>query len=184
MSSMDATGEVQTIDDGIMAMVEDDGTVITLLKRDPDSGAVYRHDGAWMPLVDPTVLDDLSFVGVTADAEAVYDTHESKDELVSIGEYIPSANGPYWPYAVTISNDLTAEDEEESEVDDDARQNDNDSEEVENDEESLTASVLLRGPEDLANAILAAIENPEIRWYVERRVAALGLEVDLPWQAG
>lgn len=57
-----------------------------------------------------------------------------------------------------------------------------DEEEEEMDEEAVTAALTLDGPRDLEDAIAAALLNSDLRWYVERRVAALGLEAALPWQ--
>lgn len=170
------------IPEGIMAMTEDDGTVVTLLKRDPEHGAVYRHDGEWHPLVDPTTLDGLSFVGTTASAEAIYDKYETQDQLVSVGHYTPSADGPFWPHLVHAVAEPEAAgeivvDEDDEEVSEEAEPE----AEVEEDDEAIAASVVLSGPEDLEEAITAALDDPDLRWYVERRVAALGLEVDLPW---
>lgn len=170
------------IGDGIMAMTEDDGTVITLLKRDPTSGAMYRHDSEWLPLVDPTVLDDLAFVGVTDSAEAVYDKYESQDELVSVGHYYPSAEGPFWPHPVTIYAEPETADEASANMDDDVEDDSVDS--VEAVEEPLAASITLNSADDLDSAIAAAAADPEIRWYVERRMQALGLEARLPWLEG
>lgn len=167
-----------TIGDGIMAMVEDDSTVVTLLKRDPEHGAVYRHNNEWNPLVDPTTLDGLSFVGVTDSAEAVYDKYIKQDKLVTLGHYVPSADGPFWPHPVTLYEEPETEgelvlDESDEDVD------------VESDDGAITASVTLNSVEDLDAAIAAAIADPDLQWYVERRVASLGLEeVDLPWLSG
>jgi hypothetical protein len=168
------------IPEGIMAMTEDDSTVVTLLKRDPEHGAVYRHDGAWHPLVDPTVLDDLTFVGVTAGAESVYDKYEGDDKLVTLGHYTPSADGPFWPDPVKIYDEgeesvVVVDDDEPA---DDATESDGQAEAP----VAASAAVTLDSEEDLTAAISAAIEDPDLRWYVERRVEALGLEADLPWQ--
>ena len=163
-----------SIPDGIMAMTEDDGTVVTLLKRDP-SGAMYRSDGQWKPLVDPMTLDDLSFVGVTASAEAVYDRYLSEDKLVSIGHYFPSAEGPFWPYPVKEYSEPETADEAAA-----AKSGGGDEEEAVSDA-PIAASVRLDSEDDLVEAIAAAADDPDLRWYVERRVAALGLEASLPW---
>lgn len=170
------------IGSGIMAMTEDDGTVVTLIKRDPKAGAVYRHDGKWEPLVDPTVLDNLTFVGVTASAEAVYDRYLSDDKLVNIGHYFPSADGPFWPHPVQAYDEPETAAEVAA-----ATEGGGDEDEVGEEtvaEDPLAASAVLNSVEDLPDAIAAAVLDPNLRWYVERRVAALGLEADLPWQKG
>lgn len=184
-----------TIPDGLMAMTDDNGTVVTLLKRDPEHGAVYRHDGAWHPLVDPTVLNDLAFVGVTASSEPIYDKYEKIDQLVTIGHYLPTTEGPQWTEVVqgyeepehASEIDYAALDEasEEDEVEEEPAEESEEvpePEEDEEDEEAVTAALTLDGPGDLQNAISAALLNKDLRWFVERRVAALGIEAELPWQ--
>ena len=37
--------------------------------------------------------------------------------------------------------------------------------------------------DDVPAAIEAAAANPEFRWYVAKRIKALGLEVELPWES-
>jgi hypothetical protein len=54
--------------------------------------------------------------------------------------------------------------------------------EEDSEEEPLTAALTLDSARDLPDAIAAALLNSDLRWYVERRVAALGLDADLPWQ--
>lgn len=158
-----------SLPDSIMAMTEDNGTVVTLLKRDPEMGMVYRHDGKWNPVVNPTVFNDLSFVGVTDSAEAIYDKYEKDDKLVTLAHYIPTDEGPKWS-----DNPVVLYYEPEHEQDGITL--------AEDPETSLTASALIHGPDDIEAAIAAAALNPDLRWYVERRVVALGIEANLPWQ--
>jgi hypothetical protein len=164
-----------TIPDGIMALTDDDGTVITLLKRDQESGAVFRHGGEWSALVDASTVDGLNFVGVEEDSVDLYDRHEADGNLVPIKNYTPSLDGPFWP-EVEVDNEAVLDEETgeystpgEPEAEADA------------DDEAIAASVMLAGADDLDEAIAAAVRDPDLRWYVERRVAALGLEADLPW---
>lgn len=183
MSDVTTTSPVE-IGDGIMAMTEDDGTVVTLLKRDPETGAVYRQDGEWKPLVDPTVLDNLTFVGVSASAEAVYDRYLGEDKLVSIGHYFPSPDGPFWPHPVQEYEEpeTAAEAAEARRVGGDEEEAPPGVDAESEEDESIAASAILSSIEDLPDAIAAAVLDPNLRWYVERRIAALGLEADLPWQ--
>jgi hypothetical protein len=168
----DAT--VFEIPDGTMAMTTDAGVVATLLQRDPESGASIRHDGEWVPVTDPATLDGLNFVGVEDDAVALYDEHEADGNLVPIQYYTASADGPYWPDPVVVSDvDLDSDEESDEPAPTD---------EADEDVEPLAASVTLNSANDLDAAIAAAVMNQDLRWYVERRVAALGLEADLPWQ--
>lgn len=154
------------IPDGVMAMTDDDGVVITLYQNDPEHGGVIRHSGAWVPLTDPTTLAELAFVGVQASAVDLYDEHEAMEHLVPIKFYTPTAEGPYWTEAIPLNDDELVDDEEEATA------------------EPLAASLTINSADDLTAAIAAAVEDPDMRWYVERRVAALGLEADLPWLRG
>lgn len=162
------------VPDGIMAMTGDDGIVETLFRTDDEFGAIIRHGGEWVPMTDPTIIESLAFVGVTDDAIDVYDRHEAAGKLAPIKQYPPSPEGPYWPDPVIYEEgeleDVEADDVEEVEP--------------QEDEEPIAASVTLDTADDLVAAIAAAVENPELQWYVERRVAALGLAASLPWLAG
>jgi len=153
-----------SVGNGIMAMTNDDGIVITLLKRSPDVGAVFRHNSEWKPVLDPRVFEGLAFVGVADGSEDFYDEYEAKKLLAPIGDYVPSIEGPFWPYLTVEKNGTPAGDFVS--------------------EKNITASVLLDSAGDLVSAVSAAADNPDLRWYVERRIAALGLEADLPWQEG
>lgn len=174
-----------TIPDGLMAMTNDDGVVITLLKRDPEQGAVFRHDGDWAPLVDPSTIDGLNFVGVEDDATDLYDTYESQGSLVPIKNFTASLDGPFWT-EVTVDDNAVL-DEETGEYSSPAEAEGDAPDDAEPDadgDDALAASVTLDTADDLDEAIAAAAADPDLRWYVERRVAALGLEAHLPWQEG
>lgn len=176
--------EELVIGDGLMAMTDDAGTVVTLLRRDSEHGAVYRHEGEWHPVGDPAAFDGLAFVGVQPSAEGTYDKYAKRNLLVAIDHYSPSAAGPYWPHMVfetedtPIINPIDEDDEDDDGVDDEAEVD----AEVDADEEPLAASVQINSQDDLIAAIAVAVDDPDFRWYVERRVAALGLEASLPWQ--
>lgn len=175
--------------EGIMAMTSDAGLVVTLLQKDAN-GPVYRHGSEWVPVVDPSAFDGLTFVGVDEDSVATYDQYETNDLLAPISEYTPSMGGPFWPDVIEKDGDDelvldeetgiyaavdgSEEDEERSEV--------GPSEDDEPEEEAVTASVRLDTVDDLTAAVDAAVRDPDLRWFVERRVAALGLEASLPWQ--
>jgi hypothetical protein len=150
----------------VMALVDENGVVITLFQSDESGDFQIRLDGEWTPLADPRTIDGLTFVGVEEDALDLYDEHQKNGNLVPVRFYNPSLEGPYW--SETIVTDDTEEGEEEVET-------------TEEDEEALTAAITLNSPRDLDDAIAAALLNKDLRWYVERRIAALGLEADLPW---
>lgn len=88
------------IGDGVMAMTNDAAQVITLLKRDPEHGAVWRNDGEWLPLLDLGAIAGLAFVGVTDEAIDIYDGFVARNRIVTIGHYPPSPHGPFWPHPV------------------------------------------------------------------------------------
>lgn len=162
-----------SIPEGTMAMTNDEGTVITLLQRDPEQGAVIRVEGEWVPVTDPETLEGLNFVGVDESAVALYDEHETAGNLVPIQYYPASEEGPYWPDPVVVDDENLEYDDETGEFSTPV-----------GDAEPLAASITLNRSEDLDAAISAALIDPEMRWYVERRVAALGLKADLPWLRG
>jgi hypothetical protein len=155
--------------EGTMAMTSDAGLVVTLLQKGED-GPVYRHGNEWEPVVNPSVFDGLTLVGVDEDSVATYDQYETNGMLAPISEYTPSADGPFWPDLVVTDDDVVLDEETGIYESTDAVPAD-----------VVTASVMLDGPEDLTAAIDAAIRDPDLRWYVERRVSALGLEASLPW---
>lgn len=169
----DAT--VFEIPEGIMAMTTDQGIVATLLQRDAEAGASVRHEGEWIPVTDPETLDGLTFVGVDESAVDLYDTHEADGNLVPIKYYTPTAEGPHWPEPVLV-------DDEDLEFDEETGEFSSSTEESDEDVEPLAASIPINSASDLDLAISAALRDPDLRWYVERRVAALGLKASLPWQ--
>lgn len=185
MSAVEST-TASPIPDGLMAMTNDSSQVITLLKRDPEHGAVWRDVGEWKPLLDPRVLGGLAFVGVTDDALDIYDDFASRNKIVTIGHYTPSSDGPFWPYPVVDYTNTPGVVEDIEDVTD--TESPAQADEVQgNDSESndgMTASITLDSVDDLPLAIAAALRNKDLRWYVERRVEALGLDVDLPWVRG
>lgn len=163
--------------DGTMAMTSDAGLVVTLLQKN-ESGPMYRHGKEWVSVVDPSVFDGLTYVGVDENSIETYDSYENDGMLAPISEYIPSPGGPFWPDLIVNDDDLVLDEETgvyepESGI--------TEANEVPEDEESVTASVTLNSEEDLTAAIAAAVEDPDLRWYVQRRVEALGLKAALPW---
>lgn len=161
------------IPEGTMAMTTDDGIVVTLLQRDPEKGAVVRHDGEWVEVTDPETLDGLNFVGVAGSAVDLFDTHEADGHLVPVQYYPASEEGPFWPDPVVVEDENLEFNEETGEFSSPADEEDAD--------KPVTASVMINSADDLDAAIAAAAMDPDLRWYVERRCKALGLEASLPW---
>lgn len=164
------TNSVSRITSGAtMALVDENGIVVSLFRADENGNFQIRLDGNWKPLADPRNIEGLTFVGVEENSLDLYDKHQQEGNLVPIKFYDISIEGPYW--SETTVTDVTDEAPEEDEA-------------VEEDEEAVTAALTLDGPRDLDNAISAALLNKDLRWFVERRVAALGLDTELPWQKG
>lgn len=155
----------QIMSGATMAMVSDAGTVVTLFRADEEGNFFVRHDGNWQPLADTDVLADLAFVGVQESAVDLYDERLASGNLAPIKYYPPSPEGPYWPELVDDVSDESVEAPEDE-------------------EEPVTASIVVNSASDLDIAIAAALHNPDLRWFVERRIAALGLKASLPWQKG
>jgi hypothetical protein len=72
--------------------------------------------------------------------------------------------------------------EEEEEEDPPSVEEEEEAAPEEDEKEGITAALTLDSARDLPDAIAAALLNSDLRWYVERRVAALGIEAELPWQ--
>lgn len=157
-SDVDKSAE-RILSGALMAMANDSGHVVTLYRTEDDGTAMFRLDGEWRELGDPATLSNLSFVGVEESAVELYDEHQSNGKLVPIKFYKPSIEGPYWTDIIDYDNE----------------------EDVEDEDAGVTASIVLNSRDDLEVAIAAAVQNEDLRWFVERRVAALGLEANLPW---
>ncbi len=133
-----------------------DQRVLTLLLSS-DAGLFARYDSLWHPVTDPEIFDDVYLVQVTDDAIQLYDATDT------VGGQVAAVSLPLdTPREVPPPPDTTLE------------------------ESVVIASASARMPtisdmQSLAVAVEAAVANPEMRWYVERRAAALGAETDFPW---
>jgi hypothetical protein len=101
------------------------------------------------------------------------------------------ADDPYWErtgesyeeYANRYNVfDLSGIDSAEEEEDEDPPSEGEEAVPEEDEEEGITAALTLDSARDLPDAIAAALLNSDLRWWVEARVAALGLKASLPWQ--
>lgn len=160
------TGE--NMDTHIEALVEDDGYVSTLLLV-TDMGLYTRYSRTWIRLADVDLIDGLSSVEVYDEAVDVYDAADDVGQQVSI-EGLPREDRD----EVGLGELFVAESAPRT-FDPDG------------DKEPVTASVMeaelpvIDTPEQLLAALETATEDESLRWYVERRAAALGVEVELPW---
>lgn len=155
--------------DQLAALVDDDGDVITLMLSS-DSGLYLRFDGAWRylpPDVEPNPIDGLTVVDVKGTAVDAFDSVDTRGGTVSVAK-LPLADGETYDGVVRI--DASA---------------------VEDDDPVLSAATIMSRPrtqypivastEDIPSAVEIAMTDPSVRWYVEKRIRALGVDVEIPW---
>jgi hypothetical protein len=121
---------------------------------------------------------------VTADAIPLFKNYDRDNNLGVIGSYPLSDKGPFPSLAqleVPMSKEIMDPREEDDEYWENAGESYEDYKSTGAVTAPITASVLVNSEDDLPLAIAAALRDENLRWYVERRVAALGLEADLPW---
>jgi hypothetical protein len=143
------------------ALVADDGYVWTMMLT-TDVGMYLRYSAAWHMLTDQELVDDLNPVAVKDEALDVYDYADQAGNVAMITAM------PLVDEASRVGY-LPAPSEEAVEP-----------------EVNLVGSVTTPVPTieteaDVATAIQVADENPQHRWYVERRLAALDLPYAVPW---
>lgn len=154
----------ENMDTHIEALVEDDGYVSTILLV-TDVGLFTRYARTWIALRDVNLIDGLNSVEVEDGAVDVYDAADDLGQQVSI-DGLPSEDrdrvgaGQLFVAASAPRTFATAT-------------------------EPVTASAelpIVDTPEQLTAAIESAVSDPSIRWYIEKRVRALEMEVELPWE--
>lgn len=149
------------------ALTDDDGFVATLMLVAGE--LIYlRYSNAWIPLTDPDVIDGLDVFSVDEAALDMYDQYDR------VGRSIHVASLP-----VTNAGDMMRGEEKVAVV--------AATRELKNEVEEIVAEqvlpVLASGRELIA-FIPMAEANPSIRWYVEKRAKALGVDSsELPWSA-
>lgn len=146
----------------LYALSEDDGFVATMLLNS-DAGLYVRASNAWHLLTNDDVVDGLNFVEVIDSSLDMFDQFDRAGQLVHV-----SAMQPVAEEFVPIREGNPAEEAPESPI-------------TAAVEELLRDVPVITSAEDLPAAISAAADNPEIQWWVERRIKALGIEADLPW---
>lgn len=160
----------------------EDGALVAALVRPTDDGGLEvkfpdGHD--WETLDDPSVLSDFNYVGVNPEAVQLFRNYDRDNTLGVIGSYPISDDGPF-PTEAQLEIPMPKEIPEPRTEDDEYWENSGETP----GNRPLVSSVVVNGEDDLEMAIAAAADDPDLRWYVERRVAALGLEAVLPWQRG
>lgn len=147
----------------LQAIVDsDDDRVMTLLLA-TDAGLYARYDTLWFPVTDPEVFEGSYMIDVSDNAIQLYDAADVIGGQIAAsaltgpeGEDVPVA-----PPTETLA-DQSIEPEPMS--------------------ASGTVEVpIIENEEQLQAAIVAATDSPGIRWYVEKRASALGVEVEFPW---
>lgn len=173
------------------AMLDDAGMVHTLLTFG-DGSAWLRYNAAWhrvpeTPEEDP--LDDWNVVDVDDKAISMFDKFDGEGKMVHITRY-PTLNKtelrPYWPppeIDEAPAEPVPPTDEAEPA----------DVEKAEPTEPVAAAGHVLQdhlvmdvidpitSAADVDTAIERAVEDPSIRWYVEKRARVFGVET-FPWQ--
>jgi len=155
------------------AMIDEEGYVISLLLMS-EVGAYLRFSGAWWlvpPAVNPSPIAGNRIVPVEDTAIDVYDPADMAGEMISIAS-LPVIGDIDVASLVRVAPESTSE------------------------ADAMTAAATLlsvrrksvlhpiKTKDDLPEAIRAAVDDPTWRWYIEKRVQALGVEdVQLPWKS-
>lgn len=146
------------VSNSLQALVGDDGFVRTILLV-ADVGLYTRYAGMWHPVTDESQIDGLNAVDVADSALDVYDPFDQAGELVNIGS-LPTidpidrgvAEPDVSPTLPAVVAGLTT-----------------------------TEQVEIVTARDVPRAVEIATRLPQYRWYVERRVKALDVNIALPW---
>lgn len=145
------------VNNQLEALVGDDGFVRTILLVS-DVGLYTRYSGMWHPVTDESQIDGLNAVDVADAALDVYDPFDQAGQLVNISS-LPTVDPVdrgvtelETPSPPTVVAGLSTVEEVEI----------------------LTAR-------DVPRAVEVATRLPQYRWYVERRVDALNVNIVLPW---
>lgn len=142
----------------LYAVSEDDGFVATMVLSS-DVGMYMRYSGEWHKL-NPDVIDGLNVTEVHGGALDMFDQFDRAGQMVNVAAMPRSGDDP-------PANTGLHESEPTPGV-------------------GITAGLSMAvprvaSPDDVPDAIAAAVEDPELRWYVERRIQAMGLDVEVPW---
>lgn len=150
----------------LFAMTDDDGFVATMMLSAP-TGLYVRYASMWHDLTDPDVVDGLNVHEVAPAALELYDARERQGQLPNVSSMLSLEGGDL---GITVDQ-----------IGGDATEIPGASEEIVTASGATVTVPTLRGPDDVPAAVAAAADNPEIQWWVERRLRVLGIETDLPW---
>lgn len=148
----------------LQAIVDDNGDVLTLMLS-TDVGVFLRFSGAWIDLLDPEILDGLDVINVEDTALDIFDPLDQSGQLVSIRTMPVKPEDSDDVVRYTGGSGPTIIGEKATSA------------------EALTAGgvVVISSASDIPAAVELASAHEDMRWYVERRIAALGLEYEVPW---
>jgi hypothetical protein len=164
----------------LYAMTDPNGDVHTVLLF-TDFARWVRYGGAWIALADLSLLDQYSAWRTNANGLTLYDAADQSGQMVHISSMPTPELSP--PSQTVIS--LPEEGRVPSTTNPLGSTNPTEvgsTPALEPVPTTASGVPLISGPDDIDAAIDAADEDPDMRWYVERRIAALGIERELPWQ--
>lgn len=158
----------------LMAAVNpDDNYVLTLILVSP-AGVFARYSQNWFEIASANSLGNCYLVGVDDTAVETYDAYDARGTQVSI-KALPTIRG-WTPQADVATVQVTPESAQTP------------AEAPGNPEGmAVTAAGVLVLPtradqEDaVARALELGLENPEVRWAIQRRLEQLNWEGDIPW---
>lgn len=168
----------------LYALSDDDGFVVTLMLSSAP-GIYLRYASIWQEMTNPDAIDGLNVNEVSGNAVDLFDEKDAQGVLVHVSD-MPTPDGvpapSLTPDTVPTTTTPTVTEPDENEVQEPA----NAEPEPKADEPVVSSGAVdglptLASEDDIPAAIAAAIKNPEIQWWVERRLKMLGTEVDLPW---
>ena len=162
----------ENMDTHVEALVGDDGYVNTLLLVS-DVGMWTRFSGAWHKLMDVTAISPLNSVDVNDEAVELYDAADRSGNMLPIAS-LPGADKTTGRPVVNESPMIIARGTQMT--------FDPDADAVTAGGGMATIPMVIQSADDLPDAIQAAVTDPSLRWYVERRGRALQPGVVFPWE--
>lgn len=160
------------------ALADDQGFVSTLLLDSP-SGMYVRYSRVWVELSDPEIIHNMDVYEVADEALDLYDQYDQVGRSIHVGSL------PMIDAADHLRADSKAE---EIAVARDSAQDEAEilKTQAQAEPEPVAASTLpaISSPEQLTASIQTGIDDPSIRWYIEKRASALNVPIEeLPWIA-
>jgi hypothetical protein len=149
----------------LFAMSEDDGFVATMMLN-TDAGLYVRYSGAWHLLTNEDAIDGLNVTEVADSALDMFDMFDRAGQLV----------------ALSNMQTRTGEPVDTSVVDTGVPGGTGTTSPVPVVSAATRTLPRLASADDLPSAIRAAMLDPDLQWWVSRRVKAMGIDAELPWE--